>query len=440
MSEKQNIEYKQSWRDEYLKWICGFANAQGGKIYIGIDDVGKVVGLADYKKLMEDIPNKIISNLGLMVDVNLLEDKGLKYIEIEVLPSPMAISYHGGYHYRTGSTKQELKGIALNDFLLKKMGRTWDDMGIESATLDDIDEHAVKSFLKAAIRSGRIYKDADQDSIPVLLENLNLITPEGKLKAAAILLFGKKPSKFFVTSYFKIGKFGSSDSDLKFQDIVEGNIFEMVESVMRLLRERYLISPISYDSLQRIEQLEYPEEALREAVLNAIVHKDYTETTIQLSVYEDRLLLWNPGQLSDGLTIEKLKIKHPSKARNKNIAEIFFKAGYIESWGRGIEKMITSLKSVGFPEPIFEESVGGFQVTFRKELYTKEQLHKEGYNDRQVMVVAYLKENRAITSSEYQKLTGIGKSAGVTDLQELVDNGILKMQGGGRSTKYELNY
>lgn len=160
MSEKQNIEYKQSWRDEYLKWICGFANAQGGKIYIGIDDVGKVVGLADYKKLMEDIPNKIISNLGLMVGVNLLEEKGLKYIEIEVLSSPMAISYHGVYHHRTGSTKQELKGIALNDFLLKKMGRTWDDMGIESATLGDIDEHAVKSFLKAAIRSGRIYKDA----------------------------------------------------------------------------------------------------------------------------------------------------------------------------------------------------------------------------------------------------------------------------------------
>ena len=149
--------------------------------------------------------------------------------------------------------------------------------------------------------------------------------------------------------------------------------------------------------------------------------------------------MWNPGQLSEGLTIEKLKIKHPSKPRNKNIAEVFFKAGYIESWGRGIEKMISSLKSVGYPEPIFEESMGGFQVIFKKELYTKEELVADGYNERQIMVVAYLKESGNITSSEYQKLTSIGKSVGVKDLQELVDNDILKVQGGGRSTKYVLN-
>ncbi len=221
---------------------------------------------------------------------------------------------------------------------------------------------------------------------------------------------------------------------------MEGNIFEMAETVMRLLRERYLVSPISYDNLQRIEQLEYPEDALREAILNAIVHKDYTETTIQLSVYDDRLMLWNPGQLSDGLTIEKLKEKHPSKARNKNVAEVFFKAGYIESWGRGIEKMISSLKLSGFPGPVFEETVGGFQVTFRKDIYTQQELVAGGYNNRQIAVVAYLKENSGISSREYQKLTGIGKSVGVNDLQELVDKGVLKMEGAGRSTKYVLNY
>ena len=122
MPEHQNIEYKQSWRDEYLKWVCGFANAQGGKIYIGIDDKGDVTGLEDYKRLMDHIPNKIVNHLGVLADVNLHISDGKHYIEIDVAANAIPVSYHGIYHYRSGSTKQELKGNALNQFMLKKMG------------------------------------------------------------------------------------------------------------------------------------------------------------------------------------------------------------------------------------------------------------------------------------------------------------------------------
>ncbi len=113
MSESQNIEWKESWRDEYLKWICGFANANGGKLYIGTNDNGTVIGLSDAKKLLEDIPNKVRDILGIIVDVNLLVENGLEYIEIDVPPYSNPINYKGQYHYRTGSTKQELKGAAL---------------------------------------------------------------------------------------------------------------------------------------------------------------------------------------------------------------------------------------------------------------------------------------------------------------------------------------
>ena len=126
MTESQNIEYKSVWRDEYLKWICGFANANGGKLFIGIDDKGQVVGVKDALRLMEDIPNKVVQHLGLAVDANLVIKGDKQIIEIVVSPSSLPVSYHGVFHYRSGNTKQELKGAALNNFLLRKMGKTWE--------------------------------------------------------------------------------------------------------------------------------------------------------------------------------------------------------------------------------------------------------------------------------------------------------------------------
>ena len=139
MAEKQDVEWKESWRDEYLKWICGFANAKGGKIYIGTDDRGHVVGLPDSKKLLEDLPNKIQNYLGIIVDVNLHEKDGKEYIEIDVPPISYPVSYRGEYHYRSGSTKQQFVGSALTDFLLRKTGQKWDAVPYDGITVDMLD-------------------------------------------------------------------------------------------------------------------------------------------------------------------------------------------------------------------------------------------------------------------------------------------------------------
>ncbi len=111
MSEKQNIEYKQSWHDDHLKWICGFANAQGGKIYIGKDDKGNFVRIKGVKKLLETIPLKIQNHLGIICDINALIEKDQECIEIIVYPYLVPISLRGRYYYRSGSVKTELKGI-----------------------------------------------------------------------------------------------------------------------------------------------------------------------------------------------------------------------------------------------------------------------------------------------------------------------------------------
>ena len=156
MKENQNIEWKASWRDEYIKWICGFANATGGTLVIGKNDKGMVTGVSNAKRLLADIPNKVRDILGIIVDVNLKTDKGKDFLEIMVEPYPYPVSYKGQYHYRSGSTKQELKGSALDAFLLKKYGLHWDSVPVPNLLPESLEEKAFALFAKKAVKSKRL--------------------------------------------------------------------------------------------------------------------------------------------------------------------------------------------------------------------------------------------------------------------------------------------
>ena len=257
--ESQNIEYKSNWHDKYLEWICGFANAQGAVMYFGVNNDHEVIGLKNVDRLMEDIPNKIVTTMGIVADVNLLELDGLEYIEVAVEPSNIPISYKGKYYYRSGSTMQELRGPALQQFVLKKMGRSWDDMAHERATIDDLDKSAIDYFLRKGFENGRITDEERNEPIEVLLENLNLINDEGKLKNAALLLFAKKPQRYFTSVQFKIGRFSGNEANLITQDVIEGNIIQMADRVVEMLKSKYLTMPITFKGMNRIEKLEIPE-------------------------------------------------------------------------------------------------------------------------------------------------------------------------------------
>ena len=192
--ETQNIEFKESWRDEYLKWICGFANAQGGTLYIGVTDNGDVCSLQNAKKLMEDIPNKVRDLLGILVDVNLKSENEKEYLEIIIESYPYPISYRGHYYQRSGATNQELKGAALDRFMLRKQGRTWDGVPVPYLKIEDLDNTAFDTFRKYAKRSGRMDEADLQESNEGLLDKLRLI--EGDyLKRAAALVFHPDPER-----------------------------------------------------------------------------------------------------------------------------------------------------------------------------------------------------------------------------------------------------
>ena len=364
MPEQQNIEYKQSWHDDYLKWVCGFANAIGGMIYIGIDNIGNVTHLVNYAKLMEDIPNKIRNAMGIICDVQLEDKQGKKYISIKVNPYSVAVSLRGRFYYRTGSTKMELTGVELNEFLLKKAGKTWDDVVEEGATIKDIDELSITKFIEDSKEKGRMPETKGLSAFQIL-EKLQL-TEGRKLKRAAIVLFGNDPNRFYPNVQVKIGRFGKDSTDLKFHEIVEGNLVQMLDEVQAQLNHKFLTRPIDFIGMQRIEKDEYPVDALREMLLNALVHRTYMGAHIQLRVYDNRLSIWNEGGLPYGLTVEELKGEHNSRPRNPKIAKACFMAGYIDTWGRGTLKIYNSCKEHGLPEPDILEKDGGFMVALNK--------------------------------------------------------------------------
>ncbi len=428
MPETQNTEWKASWRDEYLKWICGFANAKGGKIYIGKDNKGNVVGVANAKKLLEDIPNKTKNILGIIVDVNLHTTTEGEYLEINVEDYPYPVNYKGQYHYRSGSTKQELKGAALNKFMLQKKGKKWDGVPVPNVLVSDLKEDTFDFFRKRAYKSKRIEEEVLTDSNEHLIENLQLKENEF-LKRAAILLFHPKPENFVTGSYIKIGFF-ESDSELMYQDEIHGNIFEQIEKTMDLLFAKYIKANISYEDIQRVEIYEYPKEAVREALLNAIIHKDYSgNTPIQISVYKDKIMFWNDGQLPENWTIETLTKKHSSKPYNPDIANAVFRCGYIESWGRGTIKIIEKCKEAGLPTPSYYYESSGFWVEFRKDIYSESYLQSLNLNHRQIKAILYTKDNEKITNSTYQEINDCSRNTASNDLSELVEKELLKPSG-----------
>ena len=429
-NESQIIEYKESWRDEYLKWICGFANAQGGRILIGVNDKKEVVGVENAKRLMEDIPNKVRDVLGIIVDVNLHEKDGLDYIEILVDPYPYPINYKGEYHYRSGSTKQELKGAALDQFLLRKRGMTWDAVPQPNMKVEELDSESIEIFKQQAVRSQRMSKADLEGNKRELLEKLHLF--EGDyLKRSAALLFHNDPEKYITGAYIKIGFF-KTDADLLYQDEIHGSLFQQVRQTMDLLTTKYLKSMIFYDDLQRIDKLPVPRSALREAVLNSIVHKSYGSfIPIQISVYDDKLMIWNAAALPTGWTIETLMKKHSSQPYNPEIANAFFRAGEIEAWGRGIERILSACMEADIQMPEWNFDGSGLWVTF---LFKNDQKNdqkdvQKKLTERQKDILSLLSSDGTLTIEVMSKRLGISEKTIYRELSLLKANGLIERKG-----------
>ena len=454
MQENQNIEFKESWRDEYLKWICGFANADGGSLIIGRSDKGKSVGLKDSRTLMELIPNKVLDILGIMVDVNLNRKSGKEFLEIIVNPYPNPISYKGEYYYRSGSTNHALRGSALSRFLIQKQGLHWDSMPVFKIAFEELEKSAIKTFKELALLNKRLDRRILSEEDTDLFEKLHLLEG-GYLKRAAAMLFHPDPEKFVTGAYIKIGYF-ESDSRLLYQDEVHGNLLMQVDRVLEILQAKYFKAIISFEGLQRIETYPVPTLALREAILNAIAHKDYASGyPIQISVYADKLMIWNPGELPPKWSLESLFEKHSSQPFNPDIASVFFRAGMIEAWGSGIARMLESCKEGGLPLPEFKTVDSGIWLVFLySDRYTSAKTARKVIDQEIVQeidqeidqevgsvakkILSLIKNKPTITRRELASQIGVAERVVQYQLSKLKTCGLLVRQGSTKAGYWQL--
>ena len=426
--EHQSVDWKEKWDDEFLKWICGFANGQGGRLEIGRNNDGVVVGLPNFKKLLDDLPNKIKSTMGIVPSVNLCYEDGKEYIVIEVPQYPNAISYRGRYYQRSGSVNLELTGYALDELMLRKYGKTWDSAPIIRVTADDLDLVAFRYFRKRSLARGRL-TEADLDITDAqLLETLKLVDGD-YLKRAAILTFHEDPETWVTGAYVKIGYF-RTDDDLVFQDEVHGPLILMPDKVVDLLYDKYFKGLIHYEGLQRVETYPVHPDAMREAVLNAIVHKDYsTGNPIQIRVYDDKVTIYNSGGLPAGWSLDALLTFHSSEPRNPHIASTFFRSGLTEAWGRGIEKIINANTKAGKPAPQFDVVGNGLRVMFFADGNFGENF---GENETKMQIMTIMRKDPKVSAKTIGEAIGMTTRSIEMNIKALREAGLVERVGSAK--------
>jgi predicted HTH transcriptional regulator len=353
-----------------------------------------------------------------------------------------------GHCYKRFNEIDELKNElfrSLVDFL-KDEGRlsnnAFDETVCEKATFNDIDEKKVGWFLQTA-KAQRKYPLPIDTPVRNVFIHLNLLNNE-KPTNAAILLFGKNPTRFLLQAEVKCIQFHGTQVEKPFSSyqIYNGNIFEQIDKAVSFVLDAISFPVIQQEHTAQVKrEHEIPVFAIQEAIVNAVAHRDYNNTAaVQVMVFVDRVEIWNPGKLTDNLTIEKLRKTHSSYPTNPLIAQPLYLADYIQKAGSGTTEMIKQCREKGLPEPVFVSDRYEFKTILARDIYTEETLNKLGLNERQMKAIKYVKQNGKITNKEYQKINNISKATATRDLAKLVEMKILLQHGTvGKGTVYEFN-
>ena len=440
--ESHTTELKKSLAqlDVALKSVCAFLNHKGGTVYFGVADDGKITGLNVTDKTLRKISQQIHSRIKpeITPEIREVKEKGESIIELKIPKGNNKPYFLNGVAYkRIGTENRIIPPDELKRIILEQKQTKWDEEICEGATLNDINEEKVERFLRKAKFERRLEIDPTI-SVKEALKRMDLIK-RNKLTNATILLFGKNPQQFFMQSEVRCARFRGTEP-LEFIDmkVFVGNIIDQREDAVEFVKEHIKLHAKIVET-ERVETWEYPIEAVREAITNAVCHRDYEiSSNVQVRIFDDRIEVWGCGLLPKPLTVDDLRKKHDSILRNPQIGKCFFLIKFIEQWGTGTNRIISECLKYGLPEPLFEEVAGNLVVTFRKTKFTEDYLKQLGLNERQIKAIHYLKENKQITRRKYSSLFNCSTRTAFNDLQAMIDKKILKRKGKGKYTYYEM--
>jgi ATP-dependent DNA helicase RecG len=442
--ESETVEFKQSTGEmrEIVETVGAFANTRGGTILVGVTNAGEVRGVTVGKGTLEALTNAIYQQTDPKVfpSLTLADEHGKTVLVLRVEESPIKpVLVHGRGLKRVGRSNHVLSSNELTRLFFESERMSWDAGPIPDATMDAVGADVLEQFVRRA-RQERNMALESAVTMPQVLEKLGLLH-HGRLSRAALLLFGTHPQRFFVQSEVRCARFKGT-RPLHFLDmkVIEGNIIDQVPAALEFIQRHIRMeAEITPAHIERQERWEYPLDALREALVNALCHRDYRDSgNVQVRIFDDRLEIWSPGALPEGVTIADLSRTHNSHPRNQRIARAFFLIGYIEQWGTGTLRMRELCQEAGLPLPEFIEINNAFTVTFRTSKLTEEYLAGLGLHHRQRAAVDYLRTHGQITKRAYVTLTGVSARTATADLHDLVSKGVLTPVGKGRSFYYQL--
>ena len=409
VTESETVEFKNSLAemDQILETISAFSNTNGGEIYIGVADNGTINGIDIGKGTLENLANEIKLNTDPRVFPNIAieEFENEKIIKVTVREYPIKpVWTKEKVFLRVGKTNQRASAEKIRELITQNTPYHWDSSVLSEKTLSDINNEDVKSFILLSNEERNSVLEIGSD-IKSQLDRLNLLRND-KLTNAAFLLFGKAPNIIYPRSIVKCAKFaGNEPIDFVDMQDIKGTLIGQVPDVLNFIRRHINVSVNISGKAQREEKWEYPKEALREAVINAICHRNYEDTgNVQIRIFDNRLEIWNPGTLPEGITIDSLKGDHRSRPRNELIARCFYLIKYIEQWGTGTNRMINSCKDAGLKAPSFEIKDNDFIVTFYKGTGQAKTVDlPDKLNDTQKKLIRYILKNKKAKTSDIQK-------------------------------------
>jgi len=436
--ESQGVELKHSVDNFRVisKTVCAFANAFGGRIIVGISDKGKVFGVPSNEAdlLQQRLEGTIQQVSPVPFHKIVVEERGGKKIvvsEIYQIGHGAFCTFGGIVYYRSGSLNSKLEGKTLQDFMVKKHILSFDE-SVSKAKIEDIDVKKLKDFLKLRSPSASF----EDNSVEAHLINLGLAQKNGALsiKNTAVLFFSLNPSRFLPQNELKLAQFsGTKPIDIIDSRFVSSTVLEELKEAEEFIRKNTRTA-FKIEKLERTEVPEYPVSVIREALVNALVHRDYfSGDAIQINIFDDRIEFINPGSLPSGLSLQILGTL--SIQRNPQIYRLMRELKLVEGLATGIPRMRSAMALAKLPQPVFEELGSFFRVT----LYNKQKVGVGELNERQKRALSYLEKNPSVSSKTYSKLASVSHPVAVSDLNKLVELGLIKKIGKTRGSYYIKN-